>query len=79
MISSKLPKCQSIAKRKFDPTVLVDTTSIGDLLDDDDGGDADADGQKKNKYAGLTSGQIKILKQKAHEEKLRRIAAKIAQ
>ena len=52
------------------------STSIGDLLDDDD--DAAAGGQKKNKYAGLTSGQIKILKQKEYEEKLRKIAAKVA-
>lgn len=44
-------------------------------MDDDDGS---GNGSKKDKYAGLTSGQIKILKQKEYEEKLRRIAAKIA-
>ena len=31
----------------------ANSTSIGDLMDDDDGA---ADGPKKNKYAGLTSG-----------------------
>jgi len=52
------------------------STSIGDLLDDDDG--SAGNGPKKDKYAGLTSGQIKILKQKEYEDKLRRIAAKVA-
>jgi hypothetical protein len=39
-------------------------------LDDDDSKNA-----KKDKYAGLSSGQIKILKQKEYEEKLRKISA----
>lgn len=37
----------------------ANATSIGDLLDDDD---AAGSGAKKDKYAGLSSGQIKILK-----------------
>jgi hypothetical protein len=41
-------------------------------LDDDDSKDA-----KKNKYAGLSSGQIKILKQKEYEEKLIKIADEV--
>ncbi len=41
-------------------------------MDDDDSKDA-----KKNKYAGLSSGQIKILKQKEYEEKLIKIADEV--
>ena len=38
----------------------ANATSIGDLLDDDDA--AAGSGAKINKYAGLSSGHIKILK-----------------